>query len=181
MFFPNYFSQVYARMMRTAKVMNSATMPEAPVCPAVRVESVAHGTPCVAQETAAAMVSWGILSDIHDYNHISVKLLIIFYYLWIACMYSYCPMSLHIYSVILNWKARKLWLYIYSDKDFKTICLDLSRCLPSKWHRWYRCIHHPQLAQTQQHLGASCKEASHCSRPSAFYSQRWGLIVDLTC
>lgn len=46
-------------MMKTAEGMNSATTPEAPACPAVRAGSVAHGTPCVVQETAAAMVSRG--------------------------------------------------------------------------------------------------------------------------
>lgn len=52
-----YSSQVFARMMKTAEVMNSATTLEAPVCRAVRAGSVAQGTPCVVQETAAAMVS----------------------------------------------------------------------------------------------------------------------------
>lgn len=52
-------------MMKTAEAMNSATTPEAPVCPAVRAGNVAHGTPCVVQETAAAMVSSGILSEIN--------------------------------------------------------------------------------------------------------------------
>lgn len=51
-------------MMKTVEEMNSATTPEAPACPAVRVESVAHGTPCVVQETAAAMVRRGIPSEI---------------------------------------------------------------------------------------------------------------------
>lgn len=49
--------------MKTVEVMNSVTTLEAPVCPAVRAGSVAHGTPCVAQETAAAMVSRGILPE----------------------------------------------------------------------------------------------------------------------
>ncbi len=52
-------------MMKTAEGMNSATTPEAPACPAVRAGSVAHGTPCVVQETAAAMVSRGIPSEIN--------------------------------------------------------------------------------------------------------------------
>lgn len=55
-------------MMKTVEVMNSATMPEAPVCPAVRIESVAHEIPCVVQETAAATVrrdiSFEVTTDI---------------------------------------------------------------------------------------------------------------------
>lgn len=42
--------------MVTVEVMNSAMTPKVPVCHAARVESVAHGIRCVAQETAAAMV-----------------------------------------------------------------------------------------------------------------------------
>lgn len=53
-------SQVSARMMKIAGVMNSAMTPEAPVCRAVRAGSVAHETQCVVQEIAAAMVSSGI-------------------------------------------------------------------------------------------------------------------------
>lgn len=57
-------------MMKTVEVMNSATMSEAPACPAVRVESVAHEIPCVVEETAAAMVrrdiSSEIITDIYD-------------------------------------------------------------------------------------------------------------------
>lgn len=52
-------------MMKTAGVMNSATTPEAPACPAVGSGSVAHGTPCVVQETAAVMVSRGIQSQLN--------------------------------------------------------------------------------------------------------------------
>ena len=43
--------------MKTVQRMSFATMPEAPAYPAVRAGSGAHGTPCVVQETAAAMVS----------------------------------------------------------------------------------------------------------------------------
>lgn len=49
-------------MMKSVELMNSATTPEAPAFPAGRVESVAHGTPCVVRETAAAMVRRGIPS-----------------------------------------------------------------------------------------------------------------------
>lgn len=62
-------------MMKIAEVMNSATTSEALACPAVRAGSVAHGTPCVVQETAAAMVSIGIPPEIN--NNIN-KLLLIF-------------------------------------------------------------------------------------------------------
>lgn len=51
-------------MMKTVEVMNSATTPEVPACPAARAVSAAHGTPCVVQETAAAMVSRGFPSKI---------------------------------------------------------------------------------------------------------------------
>lgn len=44
-------------MMKSVEVRNSATMLEASVYPAVRTESVAQGTRCVVQETAAATVS----------------------------------------------------------------------------------------------------------------------------
>lgn len=54
-------SRVLALMMVNVEVMNSATTLEAPVCPVVRAGSVAHATPCVVQETAAAMVSILIL------------------------------------------------------------------------------------------------------------------------
>lgn len=53
-----------ARMTRTVEGMNSATTPEVSACPAGRSVSVAHGTPCVAQETAAATVSRDISSNI---------------------------------------------------------------------------------------------------------------------
>lgn len=42
--------------METVEGMHSAMTPKVPVCPAARVESAAHETRCVAQETAAAMV-----------------------------------------------------------------------------------------------------------------------------
>lgn len=56
--------------MKSAEVMNSATMPEASACPAVRPESAAHEIPCVVQETAAVMVSRCILlyTYIHAYQ-----------------------------------------------------------------------------------------------------------------
>lgn len=44
-------------MMKSAEVRNSATMLEASAYPAVRTESVAQGTRCAVQETAAATVS----------------------------------------------------------------------------------------------------------------------------
>lgn len=56
-------------MMKSVELMNSATTPEAPAFPAGRVESVAHGTPCVVQETAAAMVRRGIPSLMNTDNY----------------------------------------------------------------------------------------------------------------
>lgn len=62
-----YSSRVFALMMKTAEERNSATTHEAPVCPAERAGSVALGTPCVAQETAAAMVRRGVPSEMNTH------------------------------------------------------------------------------------------------------------------
>lgn len=48
--------QVFARLTMTAEGTSSAATPEVSACPAGRSASVARGTPCVAQETAASTV-----------------------------------------------------------------------------------------------------------------------------
>ena len=60
-------------MMKTAGVTSSVTTFEVCVCPAARVGSVAQGTPCVVQETAAATVSRKIPSEMNKdcfYHHV---------------------------------------------------------------------------------------------------------------
>lgn len=56
---------------------------------------------------------------------------------------------------------------------FFILPLDIFRCLPGQWYRWYRCIHHHRVAEAQQHHGASSQEAPHCPWPSASCCERW--------
>lgn len=162
--FVSYFSsQAFARMMKSAEVMNSATMPEASACPAVRAESAAHGIPCVVQEIAAVMVSRGISFEIYTNIFMLVTLLL--------------PIG-----TCLSCSHTVLFVFSFTNKTVRSpkkpkynspLSFDISRCLSAKWHWWHRCTHHHWLALTQWQHGASYQKAPLYSWPPASCCERW--------